>query len=189
LIEFTHADGADYRRELDIARGVHTVSYASDGVRYRREYFASYPAKVVVLRFTADKPGAYTGTVALSDMHEGKITVENNRITAAGSLQGYTYKEGSAKRESPPKPYTIALQYEAKAVVLNEGGSIAIADGKIAVKAVDSLTILLDAGTDFVQDRSKAWRGEHPHRAITARLKAAMSTPYEKLRADHIEDF
>ena len=119
----------------------------------------------MVLRFTADKPGAYTGTVALTDMHEGKITAERNRLTSTGSLEGYKYKEGSAKRESPAKPYAIALQYEAQVRVLNDGGTLEVADGKIAFKGANSLTILLDAGTDFVQDRSKGWRGEHPHRA------------------------
>ena len=33
-----------YRRELDIARAVHTVAYNQAGVDYRREYFASHPA-------------------------------------------------------------------------------------------------------------------------------------------------
>ncbi len=181
-IEFAHADGLNYRRELDIVRGVHAVTYTSDGVRYRREYFASHPANAVVLRFTADKPGACTGTLALTDMHAGKITAQKNRLTSSGSLAGYTYAKSRT-------PYAIALQYEAQVVVLNDGGSIAIADGKIAFQAADSLTVFLAAGTDFVQDRGKGWRGEHPHRAVTARLDAATKTPYEKLLADHVEDF
>jgi alpha-L-fucosidase 2 len=189
LVDFAHADGTDYRRELDIARGVHAVTYTSGGVRYRREYFASHPAQVVVLRFTADKPGSLTGIVALTDMHEGKVAAEKNKLSSAGSLQGYSYKEGSATHESPPQPYAIALQYEAQVAVVNDGGSIEIADGKIAFTAANNLTVFLDAGTDFVQDRAKGWRGEHPHGAIAARLDAAMNTPYEKLLSEHVEDF
>ena len=45
-----------YRRELDISRAVHTVTYTSDGVTYRRETFASFPDQVMVFCFTADKP-------------------------------------------------------------------------------------------------------------------------------------
>ena len=48
----------NYRRELDLSRAVHTVSYERNGVRYIREAFASFPGKVIALRFTADKPGA-----------------------------------------------------------------------------------------------------------------------------------
>ena len=188
-VEMAHPDGVSYRRQLDISRGLYTVTYTSGGVQYRREYFASYPAGVVVLRFTADKPAAYTGDLALTDMHEGNITAEKNKLTSSGSLQGYSYKEGSAKRESAPKPYAIALQYEAQVLVLHDGGRLDVADGKIAFNGANSVTILLDAGTDFVQDRRKGWRGEHPHRAVTTRLNEAAKTPYEKLLADHVKDF
>ena len=70
-VELAHGKATGYRRELDLHRAVHTVSYESDGVRYRREAFASFPAKIIVYRFTADKPGALSGSVALSDMHKG----------------------------------------------------------------------------------------------------------------------
>src|SRR5689334_4964878 len=44
-----------YGRELDLSRAVHTVTYECEGVKYRREAFASFPAQVMVFRFTADK--------------------------------------------------------------------------------------------------------------------------------------
>jgi len=60
-VEMPHSEYSDYRRELDISRAVQTITYASDGVRYRREYFASHPAQVMVFRFLADKAGALGG--------------------------------------------------------------------------------------------------------------------------------
>ena len=41
---------ADYRRSLDIDRGVHRVSYELDGVRFDRTAFISYPDRVLALR-------------------------------------------------------------------------------------------------------------------------------------------
>ena len=52
-----------YRRELDLNRAVHSVGYVQAGVKYRREAFASYPARVMAFRYSADKPGALTGSV------------------------------------------------------------------------------------------------------------------------------
>jgi len=187
FIEFAQTNGTHYRRELDLKRAVHSVSYESEGMTFQRESFASFPAKVMVFRFTADKPGSLTGAVSLTDMHQGKITVEHNKLISSGSLQGYTYKGGSSKKDQPP--YVIALNYEAQVAVCYDGGSLTIADDKIIFKAVNSLTLFLDAGTDFVQDRAKGWRGESPHRAIQSRLAMAMRTPYKKLLADHVEDF
>ena len=38
--------------------------YRCDGVRYTREYFTSYPDKVLVIRLTADQSGALTFRLA-----------------------------------------------------------------------------------------------------------------------------
>jgi len=172
----------DYRRELDISRAEHAVTYTKDGVHYRREYFASHPANVMVFRFTADKPGAYTGSVLLTDKHNGKVVASGNRLTATGSLAGYRYSKDD-------KPYAIALDYESQVLVLHDGGTLGIDDGKITFKGVNSLTILLGAGTDFVQDSRRGWRGEHPHARVTAQIKAASEEPFESLLAAHIEDY
>lgn len=37
----------NYRRELDIQKALHTISYEQDGTTYRREYFASHPANLM----------------------------------------------------------------------------------------------------------------------------------------------
>ena len=187
FVEFAHSDGTNYRRELDLDRAVHTVTYQSGGVTYRNESFASFPAKVMAFRFTADKPGALTGNVTLTDMHVGKITAEENTITSSGSLQGYLYKSGSAGKNQGP--YAIALNYEAQVLVINDGGTVETSGDKIAFKDANSVTLLLSAGTDFVQDRSKGWQGELPHKKVTARLDAAANRPYEDLLAEHLKDY
>ena len=187
FVEFDHAGATNYIRQLDLQRAVHTVTYESGGVKFRREAFASFPAKVVVYRFTADKPGALTGAVSLTDMHKGKIVAKKNLLTSSGSLQGYAYKGGSAKDGKPP--YAIALQYEAQVVVLNDGGTTAIESNKISFKNASSVTLLLAAGTDFKQDRSAHWRGALPHDAVTARLEAAAKKDYAALVAEHLRDY
>ena len=45
-------DIADYRRELDIDSGIHTVSYTKNGSAFRRESFISYPDRVMAVRCT-----------------------------------------------------------------------------------------------------------------------------------------
>ena len=74
LVKLDHGPASNYRRELDIRRAVHSVSYESGGVKFHREAFASHPAGVMVFRFSADKPGALSGRVTLNDAHKGKVT-------------------------------------------------------------------------------------------------------------------
>ena len=178
-------DGAfsAYRRELDIGRAVHTVSYTQNAVSYKREYFASHPAGVVVLRFTADKLGSLSGSIALADAHKGLAAVGGNKLAINGNLAGYTHELSKGIKQ-----YGFALDYEAQVLVRNEGGTVEAVDGKLVFKAVDALTIFLDAGTNYVNRREQNWRGEHPHRAISNRLAMASATPYDVLLADHVRD-
>ncbi len=171
----------NYRRELDLARAVHTVTYTQNGVQYRREYFASHPANILILRLTADHPGSYTGTLRLTDMHQGKVISNGPRFAVTGSLAGYVYEEGSPK-------YSVALDYEAQVLVVNEGGSLQSTAGQIEFKGVDSLTVYLNAGTDYVNDRRRHWRGEPPHDRVLAGIQAASATPYPALLAAHLAD-
>ncbi len=176
-----------YRRSLDIDRAVHEITYQRGGTTFRRTYFCSYPAQVMVLRFTADKPRAYSGTIRLVDAHDAKITVANDRVTATGSLAGYVYGKGSTKGRT--SKYDLALDYEAQLLVMHDGGTIAARDGRISFKNCDSIVLLLAADTNYVNQRVQGWKGVHPHDRITAQLSAAAKSSFDTLLTEHVKDY
>jgi len=169
-ITITGAPATEYRRELDIGRAVHRVTYSSDGATHTRDYFCSYPAQVMVLHFSADKPGRHSGTVTLADMHGGQIAADNNRITCNGSLSN-------------------GLQYESQVLVLNSGGTVTVSENQVVFDKADSLTLLLAADTDYLNEYGRDWRGAHPHERLVAQLAAASAKGYEKLFSEHVEDY
>ena len=57
-----HASTADYRRSLSLNTAIATTEYTCGGIRYQREYFASYPDRVLVVKFTADRAASVTFT-------------------------------------------------------------------------------------------------------------------------------
>jgi len=164
-----HTDATSYRRELDIGDAVASVSYKSGGVTYRREMFCSWPAKVLAIRLSADQPGRHTGTLELKDMHKAPVSAEGRRLTASGKLAN-------------------GMAFESQVVILNDGGSVSAADGVLHFKDCDSLVILLAAGTDYVMDHAKHWRGEHPRARLAQALQAAGARSYEALKAEHVKD-
>jgi alpha-L-fucosidase 2 len=199
-LSFPHATFTHYRRELDIARGVGSVTYASGGVTYRREYFASYPDQVLVVRLTADKPGSYTGTVRLTDRHFAKLSARAGIVTARGRLDENLYVSKGTRDVAMGTPEQVAraqshiagnnLNYEAQMQVLVEGGSLTEgAEGELRVERADSVLILLAAGTDYLEDSTRGWRGPEPHAALAAQLQAAAKRPYAELLARHLADY
>ncbi len=162
-------DVTEYRRDLDLDEAVARVRYTSGGVAYRREYFASHPAQVVVIRLTADKPGAQAGSVELADAHKGATAAEGNRLAFSGALAN-------------------GMKYEAQALAIPDGGSLKASDGKLEFAGCNALTILLAAGTGYVADHSRQWRGEPPHDRLSRQLQAAAAKPYDALKAAHVKD-
>lgn len=56
-IAFSHDERVtDYKRILDLEESLVQVSYKANGVSYKREYFASYPAQMIGMKFQADQP-------------------------------------------------------------------------------------------------------------------------------------
>jgi alpha-L-fucosidase 2 len=175
----------EYRQELDIDRAVHEVAYQYNGVRYQRTSFASHPDGVIVIHLTADKPAAYSGRIQLADMHEARIGAEGNKLRSVGKLQN-------------------GLEYEAQLLVLHQKGSVTIKQDEVgpknpwdivvpntslAFEQCDSLTLILSAGTNFLQDHSKEWLGPHPHAAVTKRVDAAAQRSVQDLLERHVKEY
>ncbi len=177
-----HQEGVtDYRRTLDLERGVHTVSYTHRGVRYTREAWASYPSQVIVLRLTADRPGQYTGAVSLTDRHGARLSVSNKRLHASGTLKGFALPGQAASGN--------VMSYASQVQVVNEGGKL-MEDGKrITFAGADGLTLILGAGTSYVLDAARRFEGEHPLARVTGQVDKAAARPVQLLRAEHEDDF
>jgi hypothetical protein len=163
----------EYRRELDIAGAVARVSYVSSGVRHTREYFASRPDGVLVVRVSADQPGkvGFTAAVTAPDNRSKTTTAAGGRITFAGALDDNK------------------LKFESQILVRNEGGSrVDNADGTVTVSSADAAVVILGAGTDYA-DRYPTYRGPDPHAAVTAAVDAAAAKSYADLLAAHRGDY
>jgi alpha-L-fucosidase 2 len=150
LAEIVLGDGAqpevavrDYRRELDLNRALHRVAYERDGVRYTREAFASHPAGVIALRFTADKPGAITATLAMNDAHGARAEAAGNCLTTQGALPSHTYAGGKLWPE---------MHYESQVRAIPQGGKLRAESDGLRVEGADSLGVLLDAHPPFQID-------------------------------------
>ncbi len=175
FIDLPHGAGTDYERTLDLATAVHRVTYTAGGIRFTREAFASFPDRVLVMRLTADQPGALTGRVRLTDRHGASMGRQECRpsgsltIRAAGRL-------------------TNGLLYEAQAQVVAASGRLEAASNAVAFADADAIMIAMAAGTSFANDPMKNWRGPHPHDAVTGRRTAAAAKPYAELLGAHVAD-
>ncbi len=172
VLEFPPAQQPrNYRRELDIGQGLAKVRYKAEGVNYTREYFASYPDGVIVVRLGADLPGRLSFSVHLTvpDNRSIRQGVEAGRITVAGAL------------------HDNGLKYEAQLQLKTEGGAVKKTAETLVVENADSALLVLAAGTDYAPEFPR-YRGADPHAAVQSRLDSAVTKSYNILLAAHQMD-
>lgn len=164
----------NYRRSLDLGDAISTVVYQQNGVTYTREAFSSAPDQVMAFRFTADKPGKISFTAALDRMTASTTEADGN----TGLLMTGNTSSG--------RPDIEGMKFVARLKALNTGGKVAVAGGKLHVKAADEVVLLVAAGTNY-----QGFAGRNtadPLKATAEDIAKAEKKPYAKLRSDSIAD-
>jgi len=170
------AETENYRRDLDLDAALATVSFTHRGTTYRREMFASYPARLIVIRLTADTPGKISFTASFTTPHV------DNRVSV---VDGDTVLLNAGATTHKGTRVPCELRLEARAKILAEGGSVSASDGALVVRGADAVTILLAAATNYVN-----WKdvSANPGARCAERLKAAEGKRFAELLAAHQED-
>lgn len=172
----------DYRRELDLRRGIVTVRYRCGGTVFTRECFISHPDEVLVLRLTASEPGKINFSAGLGSIYPNQVT---NGVAGQLVLRGQWHEDGKRKDwiatwDKPGIRFATALQAKP------EGGSMLLTTNSLQVRNADAVTLCLAAGTSFRNYRDIS--GD-PDAEWPGQLKRAAKSAYEKLRERHVEDF
>ena len=84
---------SDYCRELDLEKALLTVSYISEGVSFRREYFISYPDDVMAVKISSDTQGKINFLLSLSSPLKSKPSVLGDMLVLDGECPGYTHAD------------------------------------------------------------------------------------------------
>ncbi len=188
-LDFNHGEFQNYRRSLNLNTAIASVRYDSGGVHYSREYFASYPDKALVIRLAANQSGAlsfkirlqipYTEAQKPNDRRTAKVLVENDLITASGTMAYF------------------GTHYEGQVKVLNEGGTLVHDAEGITVTKANSVTLLISTGTNyrlgpqvFLNEATKKLDPTlFPHEEVSHIIRRAAQKDYAALKADHLKDY
>lgn len=169
-----------YRRSLSLDSAVAVVSFAKDGVEYNREYFASYPANVIAVRYRASRPGMQnlTFSYAPNPVSEGRMTADGNDALL-----------WNARLDNNQMQYAIRIR------AINRGGTLSNKNGRITVKNADEVVFLITADTDYKENYNpdfkdpKTYVGVDPLATTGEWLKNATAKGYDNLLKEHYADY
>ena len=171
-----------YRRALSVDSAFATVSFTdAEGTSYVRRTFVSYPANVMAIRLTANKPGKQSMTIAYAPNPVSEGCFEPD------GANGIIY---NARLDNNQMQYVVRIK------ALTKGGHVVCnADGTIRVDGADEVTILLTADTDYAPNYNpdftdnEAYVGVDPVKTTDKWMKGAVRKGFEKLFSEHYKDY
>ena len=176
-LNFSHS-GSNYRRSLDLETAIAKVAYTSGGVTYTREYFASFPDQVIVIRLTADQAGALSFNYTFDTQHTGKT------VTTSGTdliLDAIVNRDVDTRRQQISE-----VEFQSRVRIVNEGGTVSASGSSVTVSNADAVTLIMSVATNFVRfDDLSA----DPAARVSTTLAAASGKNYASLLADHLADY
>ena len=176
-LKFSYAgtnEVSGYRRELDLSNATGHTEFSRGGVKFSRDIFVSAPDQAVVMRLTADKPGQITFDALLDRPERFKTEiVGKDELLMSGALTNGVDGDG--------------VKYAARLKVLNTGGKISAADGKISLSGADEVLLLVTAATDY--ERFAKISGRDVAKVAAQDLKSAAKKKYSTLLAAHVADY
>lgn len=170
------AEAGTYRRELDLDAGIASVQYTSGGVRFTREVFASAPARSMVVRLSADRPGSISFRAWMSRPADADAEATAGRLVLTGQALP-KFPPGDRQTGVRERQTGVRFRAEVKADVA--GGRMENEGGRLIVTGADSVVLTIVAATDF---REKDLAG------ACARDLTPASRPYDALRQEHVAD-
>lgn len=167
-------DVNNYRRSLDLAQGLVSTSYDISGVTYRRQIFASRPDDAIVLYFSQQGGGSYTGTVSLAGTH-GESTTANS----AGRYASF----GAS--------FANGLKYGAAVTAHSSTGKVRVDGTSISFSGCKDLTVVVSGGTNYAPDAAAKFRDPSvdPQRLARTKVLNAAGHSVSTLLHTHVADF
>ena len=169
-MQFIYPEGkvTGYRRSLSLDEAISSVSFNSGGVNYKREYFATNPDNVLVLRLTADKQKSITMNMGLDLMRQADLSVENNQLVFTGKVDFPLHGPGG-------------VCFEGRIAVLADNGEVKMEQSGVSIKEADTVTLIVDVRTDYKSPDYKTLCADGVE-------KAAVKS-YDELKQAHIKDY
>ncbi|MEN8116433.1 MAG: glycoside hydrolase family 95 protein [Bacteroidota bacterium] len=184
LLEFSgHKNLTGFKRKLDLEEAVSSVFYEVDGVKFKREFFASEPDQAIVIQIESSEKGTINFKTGLDSPHSNyDVYVEGDEIILKGKANNYPNELG---RDGKPYPES-KLTFEARLKVVAENGELVQEENKIKVINANKATLYLVAATSFVNYHDISG---NPSELCESYLKNLEGKSYNELKQRHIDDF
>jgi alpha-L-fucosidase 2 len=161
----------NYHRSLDLSEAVGTINYTLNGINYGREYFCSYPDRILAAKFTSSKPGSISFNIAAEIMQDSSIIqIERNVFKVRGYINGNL------------RPFVVLLN------IRNDGGTLSQGKNELRINEANSVEMYLTIATNYTL-KYPDYTGDDPDKTTGDIIERISSREFDQLKQEHVEDY
>ncbi len=184
------SDVREYRRCLDLDSALAHTEFIAGGNKFRREYFAENPTRVLLMRVESAVPGAISCRIRLTSQLRFEVEADSpNSLWLRGEAP-YLVDPSYYGRNRVEYDNERGMRFALRLELLLTGGASRV-DGKdLVIKNADSVEIRLASATGF---RSAFDAPSRDMKAISeralSRLVLVREQSFRRLRSLHLADY
>lgn len=170
-----------YRRELNLATGIASVSYELEGIQYKRELFASAEDDVIALRLSANKPGALTFRLQYTRERDARAyPIGDQELGIQGQIFDLPEKDAGEAG--------LHMKFAGNIRGLHKGGRMQTASNAFYVEQADEAIFYFTAATDYDFSQLNWNRAIDPMRKCVDIQTKITGQSYADLKERHIAE-
>ncbi|MEO6549071.1 MAG: glycoside hydrolase family 95 protein [Ferruginibacter sp.] len=185
---------SSYYRDLDINDAVATTRFTAGGTTFTRQVLSSAPDQVIVIRFTANKPGQLNFKIsAKSLLPFNQSVISNSEIAMKGKAPSHldpSYVRSDAPMLQNDTNGCRGMRFEWRLKVTCEGGVVSSDTSGISVINGSEALLFFTAATSFNGfDKCPDSEGKDENKLVTQYMNAAVRKNWQVLLNNHLTDY
>lgn len=172
-LKFTEKEAGlgNYKRSLDLANSLGHVKYDLNDVTYNREYFCSYPDRILAMKLSASSPGKISFDISMDIIQDSStVEIESSTYRVKGFITGNN------------RPFQVLIH------VKNDGGTLGIDEKSLTIRGANSVELFLTMATNYEMEYPD-YTGEDPEIITRSIMEKVMALDYNQLKLNHVSDY
>ena len=191
---FAGSSSSGYYRDLNIQDAIATTKYTVNGVHYKREVFASYPDKVIVIRISSDKPKQINLQLSTKSQLRYRVGTDKKVLVLRGKAPAHVEPNYYNSKNEPVIYDDTAgcrgMRFEMRIKAVSNDGKIITDTTGIHISNASEVIVYLAAATSFNgYDKCPDKEGKNEHLLATTYLNKAAVKSYPAIVKAHLTDF
>ena len=182
FITYPHDDIiSDYKRELDIINGVATTSYLRNGSLFTEKVFSSSAANILVVRIESSRKAGIQCLLQLDRTQDAHAAASGNYIRLQGQII-----DTASEAMGPGGPH---MRFAGILKLVNSGGMVKVTGNQLEVKGADTLTLYINASTDYDPEKMALNAGADPALSCLKGVQKQEHVGYHSIYMKHVNAY